>query len=101
VLYTSDETIYSNGNKNVSSGKEQWAAPTITKMFQTLKPEDIGQGQKHLNLIAVAQNWQIDSNYELSWLLFQGESEQEISANPYMFEDDVHTLIESLFNKDF
>jgi len=70
-------------------------------MFKTLKPEDIGSVQKHLNLIATTQNWQADSNFELSWLFFQGETEQEIFANPFLFDHDVKVLIDGLFDKEY
>ena len=31
--------------------------------------------------------------HELSWLLLEGETENEILANPYIFKDDVETLL--------
>ena len=38
--------------------------------------------------------------HELSWLLFEGETENEILANPYIFQDEVETLLQGLFEKE-
>jgi len=38
--------------------------------------------------------------HDLSWLLFEGETENEILANPYIFEDDVECLLQGLFEKE-
>ena len=38
--------------------------------------------------------------HELSWLLFDGETENEILANPYIFEDDVDTHLHGLFKNE-
>ena len=40
------------------------------------------------------------ARHELSWLLFEGETENEILANPYIFEDDVESLLQGLFEKE-
>ena len=40
------------------------------------------------------------ARHELSWLLFDGETENEILANPYLFEDDMKVLLQNLFVKD-
>ena len=40
------------------------------------------------------------ARHELSWLLFEGETENEILANPYIFENDVETLLQGLFEKE-
>ena len=39
------------------------------------------------------------ANQELSWLLMEDETEQELLANPYMFKDDVDNLLSSIFDK--
>lgn len=40
------------------------------------------------------------TKHELSWLLFEGETENEILANPYIFQDEVESLLEDLFEKE-
>ena len=36
-------------------------------------------------------------NHDLTWLLFENETENEVLFNPYLYDDDVHQLLRNLF----
>ena len=68
------------------------------QMQQNLEQSMEQQVNQHKQWQKVGE--QRTARHELSWLLFDGETENEILANPYLFEDDMEVLLQNLFVKD-
>lgn len=68
----------------------------LGSQYQDQPSHCTGPSQRTQTTLAVAAA----AKHELSWLLFEGETENEILANPYIFEDDVEILLQGLFEKE-